>query len=69
MQQLWAQKQRKESAYLQKASPAGDPNATIANPSMKSGKGCILVTPLLVTLSSPGLALPSHQVLNHCFKP
>ena len=45
-----------------------------ANPQMRSGKGCILAAPLPVTqvhcmhLSSPGLALPSHQVLNHCFR-
>ena len=38
---------------------------------MRSGKGWMLVPPLLVIqehcihLSSPGLALPSHQVLNH----
>jgi len=42
---------------------------------MRSGKGWILAPPGAVTqehcmhLSSPGLALPSHQVLNHCFKP
>ena len=42
---------------------------------MRSGKGWILATALLVIqlhcmhLSSPGLALPSHQVLNHCFRP
>lgn len=41
---------------------------------MRSGKGCILASPLVVTqmhcmqLSSPGLALSSHQVLNHWFK-
>lgn len=41
---------------------------------MRSGKWCILASPLVVTqmhcmqLSSPGLALSSHQVLNHWFK-
>jgi len=38
-------------------------------------KGWILAAALLVTqmhclhLSSPGLALPSHQLLHHCFRP
>ena len=42
---------------------------------MRSGKGWILAPLSLVTevhcmqLSSPGLALPSDQVLSHCFKP
>ena len=42
---------------------------------MRSGKEWILAPPLPATqvhwmhLRSPGLALPSHQVLNHCFKP
>jgi len=41
---------------------------------MKSGKGWILAPPLPVTqlhcmhLSSPGLALHSYQVFNHCFR-
>ena len=42
---------------------------------MRSGKGWILAPALPITqvhcihLSSPGLALPSHQVLHHCFRP
>jgi len=45
-----------------------------ALPTLKSGKGWILAPSLLVTqtycmhLSSPGVALPSHQVLNHRFR-
>ena len=41
---------------------------------MRSGKGWILAPPIPITqvhcmhLSSPGLALPAHQVLNHCFR-
>lgn len=35
---------------------------------MRSEKGWIQALPLLVHLSSPELALLSHQVLNHCFK-
>lgn len=42
---------------------------------MRSRKGWILAPPLPITevhcmhLSSPALALPSHQVLHHCFMP
>ena len=42
---------------------------------MRAGKGWILAPPLLITqvhcmhLSSPGLVLPSHQVLHYCFRP
>jgi len=49
--------------------------ASTANPKMRSGKGWILAPPLLITqlhcmhLSSPALALPSNQVLNHWFRP
>ena len=45
-----------------------------AKPSMRSGKGWFLDPPLPVTqlhcihLSSPGLTLPSYQVLHHCFR-
>ena len=50
-------------------------NTSTANTSVRSGKRQILAPSLLVTqlryihLSSPVLALPSHQVLNHWFKP
>ena len=55
--------------------PQQDPLASTTNPYMRARKGQIPAPPLLVTevhcthLSSPALALPSHQVLNHCFKP
>ena len=44
--------------------------ATTANPYMRCKKGWILASPLLITqVGSPGLTLPSHQVLNHWLKP
>ena len=52
-----------------------DTVTSTATPQNRSGKGWILAPPLPVTqvyclhLSSPGKALPSHQVLNHWFRP
>ena len=51
-----------------------DALTSTASLEMRSGKGWILAPPLPVTqlhcmhLSSPELALPSHQVLNHWFR-
>ena len=73
MQQPWAQKQRKEAADLQNASgmqrsPARYPYLP-CQPLSEVWKGWSQDPPLPVThvhcmhLNSPGLALPSHQVL------
>lgn len=78
MQQPWACKQRKQSAYLRKASgtqgsPARYPHLH-CQPLKEISDGWILDPPLPATqmhcihLNSSGLALPPHQVLNYCFK-
>lgn len=68
----------KKSAYPWKGSGRRDlywdTLTSTANPYLGSGKEWILAPPLPVTqghcmhLSSPGLVLPSDQVLNHWFK-
>jgi len=79
MQLPWALKQRKETAYLQKASDAqGSPErcpCLHCQPlkeiweRVDPGSTPSITQVHCMHLSSPGLALPSHQVLNHCFRP
>ena len=79
MQQPWAQKQRKEAAYLQKASstqgspakhscfhcqPLNEGWEGVDPGSSPSGHSAALHAPVL-----PWLGPAFHQVLNHCFKP
>jgi len=78
-EQLRAYRSRKEAAYLQKSSgmqrsperPHAHFHCQPLNELWEGVEpGCTLpVTQLhCIHLSSPGLALPSHQVLNHWFK-
>ena len=78
MQQLRAQKQRKKAAYLQKDSGTqGSPSKQLCfhcQPLNEVWQGILALSlPSLrytaCTWAPLGLVLPSHQVLNHCFRP
>ena len=66
MQQLWTQKERKKAADPWKAS--GRQGSPVRHPCLHCHPFHEVWEGFGMHLSSPALALPSHQVLNHRFK-